>query len=281
MNDSWKKFSPPFWPSPFGANYALPTIPARSTEPWTDPWPTILAQTLQPPSTRPNPTPPMQPIDERWSSPWANLWPTNTAHTAQPLPLPSSLPIAPARPQGGLLASLNDTANGGLPRSLAQPWPYLGSVLAAARPSLQPPTNDFYPSPIPRAPSWNPAPSYPAARSTQTFPTPQRQFPWSVPVRSGNFVQGTSSGGEAYDIPEVLSDATPDNYWIPGAEYAADGHHEFPREHYNKMPPETRKVFAAAKTGRLFIHSIDGRRHEFDVFHRRGREEVAKWPRNN
>src|SRR4029077_6083605 len=31
---------------------------------------------------------------------------------------------------------------------------------------------------------------------------------------------------------------------------------------------ETRKVFDEAKTGKLFVRSINGRRHEFDKFHR-------------
>ena len=33
------------------------------------------------------------------------------------------------------------------------------------------------------------------------------------------------------------------------------------------MPPETRKVFDRATVGQLFL-SIDGRRHEYDAFHR-------------
>src|SRR5262245_10465473 len=33
------------------------------------------------------------------------------------------------------------------------------------------------------------------------------------------------------------------------------------------MPPETKKVFNAAKSGPLFL-SVNGRRHQFDQFHR-------------
>jgi hypothetical protein len=82
---------------------------------------------------------------------------------------------------------------------------------------------------------------------------------------------------DARHSPEILSDVTPDNLWIPGADYVADGHHEFPRanykgkrfiEKYGEMSPETRKVFDDAKTGRLYVRSINGRRHEYDAFGR-------------
>jgi hypothetical protein len=55
-----------------------------------------------------------------------------------------------------------------------------------------------------------------------------------------------------------MSDETPDNPWIPGAQYAAEphGHHWFSREHWKRIPPEAIEVFDAAglgKTGRLPI----------------------------
>jgi hypothetical protein len=67
---------------------------------------------------------------------------------------------------------------------------------------------------------------------------------------------------------EILSDVAADNLWIPGAEYAAKGHHEFPQALYKGMQPATRKVFEAEHTGKLLVRSIDGRRHENDAFHR-------------
>jgi hypothetical protein len=82
---------------------------------------------------------------------------------------------------------------------------------------------------------------------------------------------------DAQDSPEILSDATSDNLWLPGAEYAADGHHWFPRNNYkgqrareknDPIPPETQKVFDDAKTGKLRVRSINGRRHEYDAFGR-------------
>lgn len=92
-----------------------------------------------------------------------------------------------------------------------------------------------------------------------------------------------SQWARAQDLAEILSDATPDNLWIPGADYAADGHHEFPRANYKgkrailkgRMRPETQKVFDEAKTGRLYVRSINGRRHEFDEFHRQYNDATA------
>jgi hypothetical protein len=82
---------------------------------------------------------------------------------------------------------------------------------------------------------------------------------------------------DGQDSPEILSDVTPDNLWFPGAEYAADGHHWFPKNNYkgqrarekkDPIPPETQKVFDEAKTRKLRVRSINGRRHEYDVFGR-------------
>jgi hypothetical protein len=77
---------------------------------------------------------------------------------------------------------------------------------------------------------------------------------------------------------EILSDVTPDNDWIPGADYAAKakGHHEFPQSQFRDMPPETRKVFDEATSGKLFVGKIDGRRHEFDGLHRQYNAATGK-----
>ena len=111
-------------------------------------------------------------------------------------------------------------------------------------------------------------PSYPADHSAAALPEPQSQAPWSASTSSPDRKRGTSYGGGTENGPEILSDVTPDNHWIPGADYAAKGHHELPQAKYKSMPLETRKVFNAAKTGRLYVDSIDRRRHEFDKFHR-------------
>jgi hypothetical protein len=65
----------------------------------------------------------------------------------------------------------------------------------------------------------------------------------------------------AADIPrdasnnsEILSDATPDNMWIPGAQYAAGWEHHFvPWATFDKytLQPETRQVFVDATSGPL------------------------------
>jgi hypothetical protein len=99
------------------------------------------------------------------------------------------------------------------------------------------------------------------------------KYPNSADLREANDAQDAP--------PEILSDVTPDNLWLPGAEYAADGHHWFPKAIYrgrralkekDVMPPETQKVFDDAKSGRLRVYSINGMRHAYDAF---GREYEA------
>jgi hypothetical protein len=74
---------------------------------------------------------------------------------------------------------------------------------------------------------------------------------------------GSARTGVRYaaDIPrnasnnsEILSDATPDNMWIPGAQYAAGWEHHFvPWATFDKytLQPETRQVFVDATSGPL------------------------------
>jgi hypothetical protein len=84
----------------------------------------------------------------------------------------------------------------------------------------------------------------------------------------------TSGGDETPGVSEVLSDLTPDNYWIPGADYAADGHHHNPRGVYRKLPlpEETRKVFGKATTGSLPFYKW----HEYDELHRMYNDAVEE-----
>ena len=133
--------------------------------------------------------------------------------------------------------------------------------------SEQMPTSDYYLSPVPHAPSWGAIPSRARAEAAELLPAPRTPWFWSAPRGNPNARQGASGGDEAENFPQTLSDVTPDNYWIPGADYVADGHHEFPQANYRRMPPETRKVFDAAKSGPLFV-ILEGRRHEYDRFHR-------------
>src|SRR5262249_40583818 len=73
--------------------------------------------------------------------------------------------------------------------------------------------------------------------------------PWSL----SNDLSGDS---QTSDVPRVLSDATPENLWIPGAQYAGEPHgmHWHPQQHWKRISPEARKVFDAVglgKTGKL------------------------------
>jgi hypothetical protein len=119
--------------------------------------------------------------------------------------------------------------------------------------------------PISRAPTWRPAPSLVPAEPDRPVSDSLNQ--WSINVPDA--AQRTSDD-RARTNQRIISDALPDNYWVPGADYVADGHHEMPRAHYRKtkMPPETQKVFDDEKTGKLPNIMINGRRHEFDGFHR-------------
>jgi hypothetical protein len=75
--------------------------------------------------------------------------------------------------------------------------------------------------------------------------------------------------------PRILSDATPDNEWIPGADYAGVGHHFFPKAKWRHLPlpAETRKVFDRAVSGPLAPKVWSERnkkwlQHTYDEAHR-------------
>jgi hypothetical protein len=63
---------------------------------------------------------------------------------------------------------------------------------------------------------------------------------------------GVSSSGRIGDTHLPLEE-TPDDYWIPSADFAARGHHWMPREFYLRFPftREIRKVFRDATSGTL------------------------------
>lgn len=79
-------------------------------------------------------------------------------------------------------------------------------------------------------------------------------------VQAGNADGGqwTNDGGRTADNSRVLSEA-PDSGWIPGAQYAADGHHWAPKGVCEKesLKPEVRKVFENAKSGPLADNSVN------------------------
>jgi len=111
----------------------------------------------------------------------------------------------------------------------------------------------------------------PGATGGHPFPAPPNRSPLNASV---SIPEQTSGGDETPGVSEVLSDVTPDNYWIPGADYAADGHHHNPRGVYRKLPlpEETRKVFDKATTGSLPFYKW----HEYDELHRMYNDAVEE-----
>ena len=257
-----------------GANSGFPSSPAQlAGAPWSDlrsPHP------FAPPATF-SPAPPPEQLNS------GKYWPVGPGPSGANEHTPArsfSFPPVPQVPTWGQGPTYpNDSGAPGLPHAprpagIAVPSiEYLDSAKHwAALPPLAAnalrPEHGFYPSPLPQAPSWNSVPTNSADLLPQVSAEPPSRSPVGPDARNLDGGGTTSRFDRTEIVPEVLSDVTPDNYWIPGADYAADGHHEFPREHYRKMPAETRKVFDEAKTGRLFVHSVNGRRHEFDEFHR-------------
>jgi hypothetical protein len=234
MNHRWNSPILSWWPSPVGTTLGLPAAPAQPIdEAWTAPWPTPIAQTLGMPRT----------------------------------------PISPNLPQGGLLSALDAGRTGGLfgrlttpPAHLESAWdwgappaaPHAGGVPSAA--------DDPYRSPTLRATDRDPIAPLSGGRPAQPLPDASSRPPSSASGRVPERGQLSNSDIEVSGEPEILSDATPYNSWIPGADYA-DEHHIFPQANYQKMPRETKRVFNKATVGQLFLR-LDGRRHWYDEFHR-------------
>lgn len=233
MNHRWDNSILSWWPSPIGTTLRLPAAPA-------------------------------QPDDEAWPAPW----PTTIAQTSWMPPTP----ISPNLPQRGLLSSLDAGRTRGLFGGLTTPPAHLESAWYLGIPPAAPHTggvpsaaDDPYQSPTLRA-SGDPVAPLSGGRPAQPLPDASSRPPSSASGRVPERGQLSNSDIEVSGEPEILSDATPYNSWIPGAEYA-DEHHIFPQANYQKMPRETKKVFNKATVGQLFLR-LDGRRHEFDKFHR-------------
>lgn len=104
-----------------------------------------------------------------------------------------------------------------------------------------------------------------------------------VPAGHPDGGQWTNKAKAGADVgindPRIVSDVTPDNDWIPGADYAAVGHHWMAREFYRKFPfsRETRKVFRDATSGPLphRVYSEDKRSHFQHLFDKPHREYNA------
>jgi hypothetical protein len=89
----------------------------------------------------------------------------------------------------------------------------------------------------------------------------------------------TPNAGHRIDGPRIISDVTPDNPWILGADYAANfEHHWYARHFYRRHPfsRETRAVFREATSGPL-VQRLYSRRQQkwlshgygYDTPHRR------------
>ena len=101
-----------------------------------------------------------------------------------------------------------------------------------------------------------------------------------VPAGHPDGGQWTSQAGggdvEPINDPRVISDETPDNHWIVGADYAAVGHHETPQQLFRKyrLRPETLAEFDKAVTGPLGLRTVDPitkkvlAKHAWDKDHR-------------
>lgn len=96
----------------------------------------------------------------------------------------------------------------------------------------------------------------------------------------GRWTNKAKTSGEPINDPRVLSDATPDNHWIVGADYAA-GHHYHPRSLWQNLPlrQDTRDVLDRAVSGPLaatFYNQITGQtfRHRWDKEHREYNQAV-------
>jgi len=231
MNVPWKNFISPWWRSASDATVRFPV-------------------------------PPMPQVDELRREPW----PTIVAQTSSQLP---ALPISSGPPQGGLLASLNGGTSGGVLGRLATPIEYLQSgrywngVPAPLRTSAGPiPGTGYYL--LPPRPNWEAVGTRPTA--AELSPEPPSQSPWTAPMGNSDNGAWPNRGGEARSALEILSDVPPDNDWIPGEQYAGEGHHHNPRAIYGKLPlpEETRKVFDKATTGQLPWY----RWHQNDSLHR-------------
>ncbi|MGA8820076.1 MAG: hypothetical protein WB624_22545 [Xanthobacteraceae bacterium] len=92
-----------------------------------------------------------------------------------------------------------------------------------------------------------------------------------VPAGNPDGGQWANDGRPPANESQVLSDA-PDGGWIPGAQYAADGHHWVPKAVYGKysLRPETKKVFDNSTSGPLADDSVN----RWNIEHRTYNEAV-------
>jgi hypothetical protein len=195
------------------------------------------------------PAPPAEQVVEPWSDPRLT--------TYSDRPLASMMPRRPFTPSSAF--------------SPAPPIEHLDSgkywPVAPAQPgaAAQPPAHGSYFPPMAQPPGWDQVAAHPADRAASFSPEPVIRHMGSA--HSGIVDGGTrTSGVSAETDPQILSDATPDNNWLPGAQYVGVGHHHSPRAVFRKfaLPPETQQVFEKATTGPLPFFGW----HQYDELHR-------------
>jgi len=174
------------------------------------------------------------------------------------------LPVpAPSAPQP------NSALWGGLLPLLPQPtqWPdVVASLPASVSAQSLPPVLSRWPNSVMTTAgvpakiagwSWDLLDNVPV--SPVQWPNAPRSLPSTAPMppagtRSASAATPNVLSQPTDQDPEIMSDETPDNLWIPGAQYAADGQHWFSQEHWKGIPRDALKVFDQAglgKTGRL------------------------------
>jgi hypothetical protein len=93
----------------------------------------------------------------------------------------------------------------------------------------------------------------------------------------GQWTNKAKAGGQRINDPRVLTDETPDNHWIIGADYVAVGHHDTPQQLFRRLRlrPETLRAFDQAVSGPLGLRVLDPITGEPIVQHRWDREHRA------
>jgi hypothetical protein len=130
-------------------------------------------------------------------------------------------------------------------------------------------------SPLSKFEGWSIEELMRGERNTRPLQDDRSGFGWLRGTADGSDEERRTiegRGGERTSDSRILSDAIPDNYWIPWADYAA-GHHWMAKEIYNRynFSEATRKVFADATSGPLARQARSERqvfKHQFDNAHR-------------
>jgi hypothetical protein len=113
-----------------------------------------------------------------------------------------------------------------------------------------------------------------------------RTIPWHEPNQPIAPWHVEADGGAVND-PRIVSDAIPDNQWLPGADYAGVGHHWVTQQFYRRLPfsRETRRVFRGATSGPIPLGMYDQNRqnlfrHALDRQHRQYSAAIEEFVKN-